>query len=110
MPCAASGSPQPKITNWLINNRRVNFNTNFLLSTGSLRIDKITRNDSGDYQCVASNNVGGVVSEKRKVIVACELQFLEIAIILAISIILFPFRKEKVREGFKTLFKADVLV
>ena len=72
LPCSVSGSPASKVINWLKDNKPVNFNINFLLSSGTLRIDKTTKRDSGDYQCVASNTNGGVMSEKRKVIVACK--------------------------------------
>ena len=70
--CLVSGSPAPKVTNWLKDNKPVNFNVNFLLASGTLRIDKTTKDDSGDYQCVASNANGSVMSGKRKVIVACK--------------------------------------
>ena len=72
LPCLVIGSPAPKVTNWLKDNKPVNFNVSFLLASGTLRIDKTTKEDSGDYQCVASNVNGGVMSEKRKVIVACK--------------------------------------
>ena len=72
LPCSVTGSPAPKVINWLKDNKPVNFKVNFLLASGTLRIDKTTKDDSGDYQCVASNANGGVMSEKRKVIVACK--------------------------------------
>lgn len=74
LPCSASGNPQPKIVNWLFNNNPVNFGTSAysLKVNGDLYILKASKRDAGYYQCVASNSVGGVVSEKRKVIVACE--------------------------------------
>lgn len=72
LPCSASGNPQPKIVNWLFNNNPVNFGTSAysLKANGDLYILKASKRDAGYYQCVASNSVGGVVSEKRKVIVA----------------------------------------
>lgn len=70
LPCKASGSPQPKIINWLIDDKPVDFSTKFLRPGGDLRITRASRADGGYYQCVAKSQIGGVVSEKKKLIVA----------------------------------------
>ena len=36
------------------------------------KIQSSTRNDAGDYQCIASNEAGAIFSEKIKVTVACK--------------------------------------
>ena len=75
LPCKASGTPTPKIAAWLKDDVPVSLNTGQyeLLTNGGLKMRIVTRNMAGEYQCVASNDQGGVISEKRKFIVACML-------------------------------------
>lgn len=58
--CAANGNPKPKII-WLRNGIDIDFNdldSRFrMIGTGSLQIASVEDNDSGDYQCRASNSV-----------------------------------------------------
>lgn len=77
LPCSATGSPLPKIVNWLLNDKPVNFNTgnHYLRPTGELYIQSAQKSDSGFYQCVAQNREGGIVSEKRRVYVACKCRY-----------------------------------
>ncbi|KAL7046588.1 hypothetical protein ACKWTF_002648 [Chironomus riparius] len=58
--CAANGNPKPKVI-WLRNGIDIDFNdldSRFrMIGTGSLQIASVEDNDSGDYQCRASNSV-----------------------------------------------------
>ncbi|XP_047144342.1 protein sidekick-1 isoform X1 [Hydra vulgaris] len=70
LPCSATGNPNPKVVNWLIDDKLVNLDTNILTSNGDLKISRVQKSDAGRYQCVASNNLGGLVSQKRQIYIA----------------------------------------
>ena len=58
--CKGRGNPTPTIT-WKKDGQPINFASNpryLLQSTGSLRISRAQKSDSGKYTCVATNRVG----------------------------------------------------
>jgi peroxidase len=57
--CSARGVPEPLIT-WTKNDEPLDFdNARFqLLENGSLLLQDVMMNDSGDYQCNANNELG----------------------------------------------------
>ena len=74
LPCEADGDPLPKIVAWLFNGKRVDTKTgrHFVRSSGELYISRAEKSDSGLYQCVAQNRLGGIASLKRKLFVTCK--------------------------------------
>lgn len=72
MPCHAVGDPEPKIT-WMFNSHKLNVpdddSSNYkILPNGSLKIDQVHLNDVGEYECMASNIVGSVLSRKARMV------------------------------------------
>jgi hypothetical protein len=57
--CSARGEPEPLIS-WTKNNEALDFdNTRVqLLVNGSLLLEDVLMNDTGDYQCNATNQLG----------------------------------------------------
>ena len=74
LPCEAEGDPLPKIVAWLFDGKRVDTKSgrHFVRNTGELFISKAEKSDSGFYQCVAQNRLGGIASLKRKLYVTCK--------------------------------------
>jgi hypothetical protein len=66
--CHARGNPTP-VYRW--NKDGVFINENNTTDT-SLKIQNIQRKDAGEYQCVASNTLGAILSDKVHVHVACK--------------------------------------
>ena len=77
LPCNATGNPVPTIS-WtrdgsLVNNTNNNF-TGISLSRDKkhLTITNVTRTDSGEYRCVASNSLGHETSKAASLDVQCK--------------------------------------
>ena len=82
LPCSAEGNPPPKIVAWLFDGKRVNTRSgrHFLRPNGDLYITNTQKSDSGTYQCVAQNTVGGIASTKKKLFVTCKCNFINVII------------------------------
>jgi len=66
--CLANGLPSP-VYRWRKDGK---FTTSTNTSANSLRIPKVQLTDAGEYQCVASNAHGALLSNAVHVHVACE--------------------------------------
>lgn len=71
--CYANGLPTP-VYRWKKDGR---YMTSSNVTDTSLKIQNIQRSDSGEYQCVASNAHGAILSNRVKVHVACKSSVLE---------------------------------
>lgn len=64
--CNATGNPGPN-TSWMFNGSHINIHYNpkivFSKDKGKMTITKVGRTDSGEYQCMASNNIGNASSQ-----------------------------------------------
>ena len=69
--CEASGKPEPNIT-WTKDKRGNEGNTGVLPVGKVLNITKISRNDSGTFNCTAYNGFGEADSQTVHVNVTCE--------------------------------------
>ena len=73
--CIASGVPWPRIS-WTINGTAINVTANpriNLTADGQqLIVTNVKRTDSGEYRCVASNNVTTVTRNAAKLTVQCK--------------------------------------
>ena len=69
--CQATGFPPP-VYRW---KKDGNFITDTNITDTSLKISNIERSDDGEYQCIASNNPGAILSNKVHVRVACEYSY-----------------------------------
>ncbi len=67
MQCSASGTP-PITYRWLKN---AQYMTN-ASTHGVLLLSKIDKSDVATYQCVATNRLGSVLSNKAQLTIACE--------------------------------------
>uniref|UniRef100_A0A8C9TFY0 Cell adhesion associated, oncogene regulated n=1 Tax=Scleropages formosus TaxID=113540 RepID=A0A8C9TFY0_SCLFO len=59
--CIAKGNPAPKVT-WLFNSRPIPPSSRFQMFGSSLRIDAVTLQDQGIYQCLLDNGIGSAQS------------------------------------------------
>ncbi|XP_034738598.1 hemicentin-1 isoform X2 [Etheostoma cragini] len=59
--CGVSGIPPPRIT-WAFNNNIIPVHYNHMNGHTELVIERVTKDDSGTYTCVAENNVGTIKS------------------------------------------------
>ncbi|XP_034438633.1 hemicentin-1 isoform X1 [Hippoglossus hippoglossus] len=59
--CGVSGIPAPRIT-WVFNNNIVPVHYDHMNSHSELVIERVSKDDSGTYTCVAENNVGTIKS------------------------------------------------
>lgn len=68
--CKAIGDPRPEIV-WMLNANEIHSDDTRInvLPDGSLRIDEVTANDAGRYECMARNNMGEVHSRQARMIV-----------------------------------------
>ena len=75
LPCNATGNPIPTIS-WTKNgyplDRNVNARISFSGRKQQLILTNVSRTDSGEYQCVASNSLGNDTSNAAKVDIQCE--------------------------------------
>ena len=75
LPCNATGNPVPTIS-WTRNryplDRNVNPRISFSGRKQQLIITNVSRTDSGEYRCVASNSLGNDTSNAAKVDIQCE--------------------------------------
>ena len=73
--CNVTGNPTPTIT-WLKNGSPINTSGNSRISfteqNAKLIITKVSREDSGEYQCVANNSLGNVTSRAATLDVQCK--------------------------------------
>ena len=73
--CGASGNPEPNIS-WIFNGSHINTNYNpnivFSKDKRKLTITNVSRKYSGEYQCLASNNIGNASSQVATFDVLCE--------------------------------------
>ncbi|XP_030076873.1 contactin-2 [Microcaecilia unicolor] len=67
--CAAAGKPRPTVR-WLKNGRPLNSQDRIEVTSGELRISKITAEDSGMYQCIAENKHGSVYTSAELIVQA----------------------------------------
>ena len=66
--CVTQGDPKPLIT-WVKDDIRVTNGNRFVLqASGELSIKEIGKNDEGNYQCVAKNDVGSDIKTVRVVV------------------------------------------
>ena len=66
--CVTQGEPKPLIT-WVKDDIRVTNGNRFVLqASGELGIKEIGKNDEGNYQCVAKNDVGSDIKTVRVVV------------------------------------------
>ena len=66
--CSAQGHPKPVIT-WVKDDIRVTNGNRFVLqASGDLNIKEIGKNDEGNYQCLAKNDVGTEIKTVRVVV------------------------------------------
>ncbi|XP_064477865.1 protein sidekick-like isoform X1 [Ornithodoros turicata] len=62
LPCSAVGMPLPQVR-WLRNAQPLRHHVNFIqLNNGSLLIEELAAEDAGVFQCVASNELGEVLT------------------------------------------------
>ena len=66
--CHASGTPAP-VYRWV---KDEEFLTETNITERSLKIQDIKGSDAGEYQCIASNNYGALLSSRVRVHVACK--------------------------------------
>ncbi|TKS74334.1 Hemicentin-1 Fibulin-6 [Collichthys lucidus] len=59
--CGVSGNPPPRIT-WAFNNNIIPVHYDHMNGHSELVIDRVSKDDSGTYTCVAENNVGTIKS------------------------------------------------
>ena len=71
--CSARGLPEPLIT-WIKNDEPLDFdNARFqLLENGSLLIQDAMMNDTGDYKCSATNELGSLQTDDAMLMVNSE--------------------------------------
>jgi len=63
--CEASGNPQPSIK-WIYNGRPLNEaspNPRRTVTSNSITITSLTKNDTGNYGCNATNSIGYVYKD-----------------------------------------------
>lgn len=72
--CIASGVPEPSLS-WTINGTAINPTANSRIGSTAdgqqLTVTNVKRTDSGEYRCVASNNVTTVTSNAATLTVQC---------------------------------------
>ena len=75
--CDASGNPMPTTFSWTVNGSALTEGGRISLSQGDkqLTITNVTRGDSGQYRCVATNSVGNVTSNAATLNVQCKNSF-----------------------------------
>ena len=75
--CDASGNPMPTTFAWTVNGSAVTVGGRISLSQDDkqLSITNVTRGDSGQYRCVATNSVGSVTSNAATLNVQCKNAF-----------------------------------
>ena len=73
--CNATGNPGPNIS-WMFNGSHINIHYNpkivFSKDKGKMTITNVGRTDSGEYQCMASNNIGNASSQLATFDVLCK--------------------------------------
>ncbi|XP_040216595.1 muscle, skeletal receptor tyrosine-protein kinase isoform X1 [Rana temporaria] len=63
LPCNTLGNPKPSVS-WMKGENAIKENTRIsILESGSLRIQKVQREDVGQYRCVAKNSLGTAISK-----------------------------------------------
>lgn len=79
--CAASGKPEPKVT-WIqmpeqrdLSEGTERYSVNKV--TGVLSLNKISRNDNGEFKCVASN-AAGMIERSVNVVVLIKPEILDV--------------------------------
>ncbi|XP_053555980.1 muscle, skeletal receptor tyrosine-protein kinase [Bombina bombina] len=66
LPCNTLGNPKPSVS-WMKGENQVKENARIaILESGSLRIQKVQREDVGQYRCVAKNSLGTAYSKPAK--------------------------------------------
>ena len=75
--CDASGNPMPTTFSWTVNGSAVTVGgrISFSQDDKQLTITNVTRGDSGQYRCVATNSVGNVTSNAATLNVQCKNTF-----------------------------------
>ena len=66
--CSATGTPAA-VYRWLKDGE---FTTETNITEQSLKLQDIKKTDAGQYQCIASNTAGAILSNKVDVTVACK--------------------------------------
>ena len=76
--CNSSGEPEPTIS-WTMNGSPLdtdgNSSISFTNDNKHLTIENVSRTDSGEYQCVATNSLGNVSSNASTLRVQCKKTF-----------------------------------
>ena len=74
--CNADGNPVPAISSWIIKGSRIDTSNNSRITISKdkeqLNITDVSRTDSGEYQCVATNNLGNTTSKLATLNVQCK--------------------------------------
>lgn len=71
LPCKVTGDPEPQII-WMQNSNEIPIDENShyeILNNGVLRINHVTKDDIGVYECMARNSIGEIKSRRIRMIV-----------------------------------------
>jgi hypothetical protein len=85
--CSASGTP-PITYRWLKNS----INITEPLTNGVYLISSVSKDDVAQYQCIASNPLGSVLSNKAQLSIACKLIYLNVSYFLFSFFFLFKIK------------------
>ena len=73
--CATTGNPEPNIS-WIFNGSHINTNYNprivFSKDRQKMTITNLSWTESGEYQCMATNNLGNASSQVATLDVRCK--------------------------------------
>uniref|UniRef100_A0A8C9T4C6 Cell adhesion associated, oncogene regulated n=1 Tax=Scleropages formosus TaxID=113540 RepID=A0A8C9T4C6_SCLFO len=103
--CIAKGNPAPKVT-WLFNSRPIPPSSRFQMFGSSLRIDAVTLQDQGIYQCLLDNGIGSAQSAGALTVLSAPLQSTTLGLLPDSPRSLHPVQSD---EGEEALFLEEGL-